>query len=80
MKLSIAAVNLLTRLRAGEWYPAYGKRTPKAMKELLDAGLICTMGRVKVIVTCFVPCGSRPFKLEKLELRRFKSVAVSRGR
>jgi hypothetical protein len=73
MKLSIAAVNLLSRLRAGGWYPAYtanGKRTPKAMKELWDAGLVCTMGRVKVIETCFVPCGSRPFKLEKLQLKR----------
>lgn len=70
MKLSIAAVNLLSRLRAGEWYPAYGKRTPKAMKELLDAGLVGIMGRVKVIEACFVPCGSRPFRLEKLKLNR----------
>jgi hypothetical protein len=70
MKLSIAAVNLLSRLRAGEWYPAYSKRTPKAMKELLDAGLVGIMGRVKVIESCFVPCGSRPFRLEKLKLNR----------
>jgi hypothetical protein len=75
VKLSIAAVNLLSRLRAGEWYPAYGKRTPKAMKELWDAGLVCTMGRVKVIETCFVPCGSRPFKLEKIKLNRKGSHA-----
>ena len=55
--LSKRAEKLLARVRAGRWYPAYGRRTPKAMQELLAADLVGTSGRAAMIVACYVPAG-----------------------
>jgi len=63
-----AAEKLLRRIRRGDWYPAYSPRTPKAMKELEDAGLVQIMGRIKVIEACYVPTGTKQFKFEEYPL------------
>ena len=39
--------------------------TPKAMVELERAGLVTTMGRVVVMKACYVPVGTKGFKLEQ---------------
>ncbi len=68
-EISNRAHKLLRRLRAGHWYPVYdnngfNKRTPKAMQELIDAGLVNTSGRVQIIVACYVPKGYIPAEQE----------------
>lgn len=68
MGLSRRAENLLARLRAGRFYPAYSERTPKCMQELIDAGLVATAGRPTLFIRCYVPAeGFTPFKPEKFK-------------
>ncbi|TIV60311.1 hypothetical protein [Mesorhizobium sp.] len=55
--LSKRAAKLLARVRAGKFYFNYDKRTPKAMEELVAAGLVGTAGRAVVLRSCFVPAG-----------------------
>lgn len=50
---------------AGTGHVALEARTPAAMQELLDAGLVVVGGRVERLVSCYVPKGTKPFKLEK---------------
>lgn len=54
-KLSKRAQTLLARVRRGAWYPEHDPRTPNAMQELIDAGLVNTRGRVQVVRSCYVP-------------------------
>lgn len=66
--LSKRAAKLFERVKKGEFYPAYDKSTPKAMKELEEAGLVSTCGRVVVIRACYVPAsGYTPFVPERFE-------------
>lgn len=58
-KLSARALRLLERVRAGRWYPVHGSKVPKAMDELVAAGLVGTAGRAAVLVACYVPKGYR---------------------
>jgi hypothetical protein len=53
--LSKRAENLLARVRRGEWYPTFGRHVPKAMRELVDAGMVGTAGRVVTVKSCYVP-------------------------
>lgn len=64
--LSPRAQKLYDRLLAGHWYSWGDDRTPKSMQELLDAGLVGTLGRVEKVRRCYVPAGSKPFQLEQL--------------
>jgi hypothetical protein len=64
--LSRRAIKLLHRLYEGEFYFAYAKNTPKVMKELFDAGLVGSMGRVVTMAACYVPKGAKPPKLDTL--------------
>ena len=65
-ELSTNAQKLLERLKAGRWYEAYAKDTPKAMKELEDAGLVTATGRVIEVRLCYVPAeGYVPYEPEK---------------
>jgi hypothetical protein len=60
-KLSKRAIKMLHRLYEGQWYPAFIKGDiPKAMQELIDAGLVTTAGRIQRIVRCYVPKGTKP--------------------
>lgn len=66
--LSVRARKLYERVQRGEWYPAYNGRTPKAMQELADAGLVTVTGRAKVIEACFVPTtGYTPMQMERFD-------------
>ena len=58
--LSKRAIKLLHRLYDGHWYSAVDGKVTPVMQELLEAGLVGTIGRVKVIERCFVPKGSKP--------------------
>lgn len=62
--LSPRARTLLRGLHDGQWVSTFGKHMPKAMHELLEAGLVRAMGRVKVIESCFVPIGTKGFRCE----------------
>jgi len=52
---------------AGDFYTGdkHGLPTP-VIQELIDAGLVGTMGRVQRIVRCYVPKGTKPFRLESI--------------
>lgn len=64
-KLSKRAEILFERLKMGYFYPAFDSKTPAAMKELEDAGLILTAGRVETVRVCYVPRkGFRPLLRE----------------
>lgn len=64
--LSKRAEKLLGRICDGHFYRAYSKHEPKAMRELVDAGLVSVCGRVQTIVACYVPRkGYKPFKQEQ---------------
>jgi hypothetical protein len=63
--LSKSAQNMLTRLRKGAWYTWDPNKMPKAMQELVDAGLVTTGGRVKVATRCWVPVGYIPARMEQ---------------
>lgn len=65
-QLSKRAAALFERVKNGDWYPAYSLDTPKAMQELIDAGLVMQTGRVQTIVTCYVPVkGFKPLQFER---------------
>jgi hypothetical protein len=70
-KLSKRARDLLERVRNGAFYRPWSPDLPKAMKELEDAGLVATTGRVVVIELCYVPAeGYTPYVPEKFEARK----------
>ena len=57
-RLSSRAQKLYARVsNPRHWYQAYGSRTPAAMQELLDAGLVRRGSRMPVVNTYFVPTG-----------------------
>lgn len=62
--LSKRAQALLARIRAGDFYRIASANTPKAMAELIEAGLVGRMGRVETIVTCYVAKGHMPFLMD----------------
>lgn len=65
-ELSNRAQRLLARVKAGHWYRPFNPNTPKAMQELVAAGLVSTTGRVVVIELAYVPAdGYTPFVPEK---------------
>ncbi len=69
--LSKRAEKLWERICDGEFYPAYSEREPKAMRELVDAGLVSVCVRVQTIVACYVPRrGYKPFKQEQYKRTR----------
>lgn len=69
MGLSKRAEKLLARVGdPGNWYSAHGSRTPKAMQELLDAGLVRRGGRMPIIATYFVPTSYRMTYRERYHL------------
>jgi len=53
--LSTRALKLYQRVIAGGFYNPHSDRTPNAMKELINNGLVGTAGRVVVVERCFVP-------------------------
>lgn len=66
-ELSRRAAKLLRRLHQGVFYPCnYDSPNHKAMRELLDKGLVGRMGRVQTIRLCYVPKGAKPFKAETI--------------
>ncbi len=65
-KLPKRAQKLWERVKDGEYYRPWDPKLPKAMKELQDAGLVATVGRVVVIERCYVPAkGYTPYVPEK---------------
>lgn len=65
-KLSKRAIKLLNRLYDEHFYPHTGEdaKEGSAMRELIDAGLVVSGGRVAVIRRCYMPVGVKPFKVE----------------
>jgi len=53
--VSKRARKLFERIESGRFYRAYGEGNPKAMTELLDAGLIKRYPKVVVIASAMVP-------------------------
>lgn len=64
-ELSARAKALLTRVERGDFYTTQSDRTPKAMQELIDHGLVGTMGRVVELKRCYVALGHTPFVMDK---------------
>lgn len=64
-KLSKAAVKMLVRVYEGHFYP-WQPEPHGAMRELVDAGLVVSTGRVALLKSCYVPPGTRPAKLEAI--------------
>jgi len=65
-ELSPRARKLLDRVRDQvNWYPAYGKGTPQAMEELVDAGFVGIGGRVVSMQACYMPIGTEPLRQER---------------
>lgn len=63
--LSSRARKLWDRVKdPAHWYKTYEGRVPQAMDELVKAGLVGTMGRRPLSVSCFVPVGTAPGKDE----------------
>jgi len=66
--LSKHAQSLLKRLQRGRFYRPYNDRVPKAMKELVEAGLVTLAARPVVIVSAYVPTqGYTPYVEEKFD-------------
>lgn len=66
--LSARAAALFERIKGGDYYPVYDAKTPKAMQELIDAGLVSKSGRVESIRLCWVPStGYTPFISESFQ-------------
>lgn len=63
-KLSKHARNLWKRVQDPSNYYAYKGKPGRYMRELIDAGLVQRMGRIKVVGLYFVPVGSTPLKSE----------------
>lgn len=53
--LSPRARKLLARLKTGAFYRPYDPKLPKAMQELIEAGLVTLTGRAVVFELCYVP-------------------------
>lgn len=64
-KLSKRATKLLHKIYEGRFYPDTTNMVGPVMKELLDAGLVVSGGRVTKIVRCFMPRGVKRFMIEK---------------
>lgn len=66
-KCSKRAQQVMKRLLAGEFYGPAARKTkdPKAMKELVAAGLVVQGGRVMQIGRFYVPYGTTEFVCEK---------------
>lgn len=70
-KLSKAAQKTLSLIRNGAWYkwngPAHLDSTsPATLRELVLAGLIHPQPRVKEVVVCWVPTGTKPPRMDQL--------------
>lgn len=66
-KLSKRATAMLHRLYEGAFYPCdISGPIPKAMQELIDAGLVQSGGRVVKIARYYVPRGHKPFVLDAM--------------
>lgn len=63
--LSKRAQRLWSFVRRGDFYPAYSPKLPKAMDELLTAGLVQRGGRVVTIGSFYVPVGTKSLALEQ---------------
>lgn len=68
-ELSPRAKILLKRLHDPNNYYRFNAgstaKTPAAMQELIDAGKVKIMGRVNVVVACYVPVDTKTFEYEK---------------
>lgn len=64
--LSPRAQQLYQRLLNGDFYAAYDPKTPKAMQELVAAGLVGIGGRVMKVGAFYVPMGTVPYRMEKI--------------
>lgn len=66
--LSNNALKVYERLIKGHFYQPHSSKCPKAMQELIDAGLVGIAGRVVVIERCYVPAhGYTPYVAEKFK-------------
>lgn len=63
--LSPRAASLYKRVCDGYWYKAHAENLPKAMDELVEAGLVVLGGRVEVMSSAYVPIGTKPFRVEQ---------------
>ena len=63
--LSKRAQDLLARIRAGRFYKVGASDTPRAMSELIEAGLIARMGRAEVISSCYVSVDHTPMVFDR---------------
>lgn len=64
--LSKRARKMYDRVQSpANWYPAMGPEPKGAMKELVDAGLVGTMGRVVLVQRFYVPTDAIPLKHER---------------
>lgn len=64
--LSKRAAALLERVREGRFYRLHDPRTPAAMAELVEAGLVVACMRVESVVKAFVPAtGYTPYRPEQ---------------
>lgn len=65
--LSKRAQKLFHRIKdEGRFYRSFRVDTPKAMTELVEAGLVGESGRVNVVIRCYVPRrGFKPFRMEE---------------
>lgn len=76
IKLSKSAERLLIRVHRGDFYLWDGAprnkntKTPKAMQELVNAGLVVVGGRVARVVSAYVPKGTKPLKCEQYPGKR----------
>lgn len=63
--LSNRAEKLLERVERGEFYKQFDPKLPKAMEELVQAGLVGTAGRVVLVERFYVPeKGYKPYERE----------------
>lgn len=65
-QLSKRAQALLRRVKTPHnYYRTYGAKIPKAMQELIDAGLVKEAARYPLMISCFVPIGFQEATDEK---------------
>lgn len=57
VSISRSAAKLYERLLSGEYYRTDSPKTPKAMGELIDKGLVRTRLRPMTVERCYVPAG-----------------------
>lgn len=66
--LSPNALRVYKNLITGKFYRPHSDRCPKAMAELVEAGLVGTVGRVVTVERCYVPHhGYTAYQPEKFE-------------